>query len=104
MNREGVINILRKLESDIPPGLTRYKLIEQLRLMWSPGAGLRHRSLWSRLKRVRRQAGAKPGASVQMRCCKCGYDLEGLESSFGPELPIGPSQCPECGVDFPAIW
>ncbi|MCR9075472.1 MAG: hypothetical protein NXI07_05475 [bacterium] len=103
MNRAGVIDILRKIQST-PPGLRQYKLIEQLRLMWTPRYGLRDRSIWARLKAVRRRADQAPGARVHMTCCSCGYELGGLESPFGPQIPIGPAQCPECGVEFPAIW
>jgi hypothetical protein len=103
VNREGVLDILQKIQS-LPPGLRRYKLVEQLRLMWSPKQGLRDRSLWARFKAGRRKADRPTDASVHLSCCKCGYHLEGLESPFGPQIPVGPATCPECGVEFPAIW
>ncbi|MBO6739815.1 MAG: hypothetical protein JJ916_08155 [Phycisphaerales bacterium] len=103
MNRAGVIDILRKIQST-PPGLRQYKLIEQLRLMWSPRSGLRDRSIWARLKAGKRRAEQAPDASVHMTCCSCGYDLDGLGSPFGPTIPVGPALCPECGIEFPAIW
>jgi hypothetical protein len=103
VNREGVVDILRKIEA-LPPGLRRYKLVEQLRLMWSPKRGLRDRSIWARIKAGLRKSKRDTDASVHLTCCKCGYDLGGLESPFGPQIPVGPDQCPECGEEFPAIW
>ena len=46
----------------------------------------------------------EPDASLHLTCLKCGYDLDGLESPFGPQIPVGPETCPECGMEFPAIW
>ena len=36
-------------------------------------------------------------------CINCRYDLSGLQSVLGPDLPVGPKVCPECGQDYPAI-
>lgn len=36
-------------------------------------------------------------------CIACGYDLSGHDSVLGPQLSVGPEQCPECGKAYPAI-
>lgn len=40
---------------------------------------------------------------VGTQCVKCRYDLDGLESALGDAIQIGPSKCPECGSNYPAI-
>lgn len=104
MKREGVVDILKKLQSDIPPGLHRYKLIEQLRHVWSPRSGRRHRSVYSRIRARVRHGKQDELVSVHRHCCGCGYALDGLDPAFGDELPVGPDHCPECGTDYPAVW
>jgi hypothetical protein len=113
MHRDGIIDILNKLLSDIPPGLRRYKLLEQLHMVWGPyQATGRKRWGWVRLPWVGKRLGnrmSKRGeqqqdATVHHTCISCSYHLEGLDSALGDEIYVGPRTCPECGIEFPAIW
>lgn len=105
MHRDGVINIIQMLRSDLPPGLHRYKLAEQLR----------HTCFARRRRRApirsvicsltgRPVTAARRRNIIRPQCHGCGYDLRGHESVLGPALPVGPLQCPECGKRYPAVW
>lgn len=57
-------------------------------------------STW--VERIRKKS-AINAFGVHEFCINCRYDLSGLESVLGPDLPVGPKVCPECGQDYPAI-
>ena len=41
--------------------------------------------------------------AIRPWCIGCGYELEGLDSVLGDELWVGPTVCPECGQEYPAV-
>jgi len=106
MQREGVIEIICKLRGNMPMGLYRYKLIEELKLVCFSSRA-RKRSRMRNLISVIKGAppkGPQRASKIKPECVRCGYDLSGLDSVLGPRLPVGPSTCPECGKDYPAVW
>lgn len=106
MQREGVIDIINKLRRGQSEALHRHLLIKQLKLVCFPSRA-RRRSRTRDLIDVIRGAppkGSQRAGAIKPKCVKCGYDLSGLDSVLGPHLPVGPSTCPECGADYPAVW
>lgn len=106
MHREGVIEIINKLRGGMPMGLHRYKLIEELKLVcFSSRAqrGSRVRNIIATIRGAPR-LGPKRAINIKPSCVKCGYDLRGHASVLGPQLPVGPGTCPECGEEYPAVW
>jgi rRNA maturation protein Nop10 len=106
MQREGVIDIINKLRAGLPMGLHRYKLIEELRLVCFSSRSRRRSRVQSMIAVMRGAPRLGPGRAITIKpkCLSCGYDLRGHGSVLGPQLPVGPGTCPECGEDYPAVW
>jgi hypothetical protein len=106
MHREGVIDIINKLRQDPPAGVYRYMLIKELKVVCFSSRARKHSRTRHLIGMIKGDppTGPKRGGAIKPECVKCGYNLSGLDSVLGAHLPVGPSTCPECGADYPAVW
>ena len=106
MHREGVIDIINKLRRGPSSGLYQHMLIKELKLVCFSSRARRRSRVRDLIALIRGAPpkGSQRASKIKPECVKCGYDLSGLDSALGPNLPVGPSTCPECGEDYPAVW